>query len=188
MKEWTKDNRQGIYTKQNDQREKDGELHQLLLTCLLTTAKILHSRGSAAVNNNLGNGRSYRYHSRGQVKAEYPVVRATVETEGGALPKGVGKRVKALTWERLLGNKDVIHRWQEAQTLLTLPTNLSTSLHELHALSDEIWFLSGDTSVDSSWYTKRVSLSAIYAATELFMTTDKSSGFKRYAGVFGEEV
>jgi ubiquinone biosynthesis protein COQ9 len=32
--------------------------------------------------------------------------------------------------------------------------------------------------VDTSWYTKRASLSTIYAATELFMTTDKSNEFK----------
>jgi len=31
--------------------------------------------------------------------------------------------------------------------------------------------------VDSSWYTKRASLSTVYAATELFMTTDKSVDF-----------
>jgi ubiquinone biosynthesis protein COQ9 len=57
------------------------------------------------------------------------------------------------------------------------PSSIPTSISELSALSDEIWFLSGDTSVDTSWYTKRASLSTIYAATELFMTTDKSSGF-----------
>jgi len=47
----------------------------------------------------------------------------------------------------------------------------------LASLSDEIWFLAGDTSVDTSWYTKRASLSTIYAATELFMTTDQSTNY-----------
>jgi ubiquinone biosynthesis protein COQ9 len=61
---------------------------------------------------------------------------------------------------------------------MALPSNLSTSLHELASLSDEIWFLSGDKSVDTSWYTKRASLSTIYAATDLYMTTDKSEGFR----------
>jgi ubiquinone biosynthesis protein COQ9 len=61
---------------------------------------------------------------------------------------------------------------------MALPSNLSTSVHELASLSDEIWFLSGDTSVDTSWYTKRASLSTIYAATDLYMTTDKSEGFQ----------
>jgi ubiquinone biosynthesis protein COQ9 len=61
---------------------------------------------------------------------------------------------------------------------MALPSNVSTSLHELASLSDEIWFLSADKSVDTSWYTKRASLSAIYASTDLYMTTDKSDDFQ----------
>jgi len=61
--------------------------------------------------------------------------------------------------------------------LIAQPSSIPTSMSELSSLSDEIWFLAGDKSVDTSWYTKRASLSAIYAATELFMTTDQSSDF-----------
>lgn len=39
-----------------------------------------------------------------------------------------------------------------------------TSVAELARLSDEMWFLAGDASVDTSWYTKRAGLAAIYAA------------------------
>lgn len=60
---------------------------------------------------------------------------------------------------------------------MALPSNIPTSIRELAKLSDEIWFLAGDVSVDGSWYTKRASLSTIYASTELFMTTDKSPGY-----------
>jgi len=91
---------------------------------------------------------------------------------------GTATKVKALTWARLMRNKHVIHRLQEALALMAKPTNIPASLRELHLLSDEIWFLSGDTSVDTNWYTKRASLSTVYASTELFMTTDKSSDFK----------
>lgn len=38
-------------------------------------------------------------------------------------------------------------------------------------------FLAGDTSVDTSWYTKRAALSVIYASSELFMTQDTSPDF-----------
>jgi len=57
------------------------------------------------------------------------------------------------------------------------PSHLPTALKELSLLADEIWFLAGDSSVDPSWYTKRASLSAIYASAELFMTNDGSEGF-----------
>jgi ubiquinone biosynthesis protein COQ9 len=57
------------------------------------------------------------------------------------------------------------------------PTYVPASVAELARLADEIWFLAGDTSVDSSWYTKRASLSAVYSATEVFMTQDSSKEF-----------
>jgi ubiquinone biosynthesis protein COQ9 len=57
------------------------------------------------------------------------------------------------------------------------PTYIPLSLAELARLSDEIWYLAGDKSVDGSWYTKRASLAAIYSATELFMTQDTSTNF-----------
>lgn len=57
------------------------------------------------------------------------------------------------------------------------PSRVPASLHELALLADEIYHLAGDVSVDPSWYTKRGSLSAIYASSELFMTNDRSTGF-----------
>ncbi|KAK4159646.1 COQ9-domain-containing protein [Cladorrhinum sp. PSN259] len=90
----------------------------------------------------------------------------------------VAEKVEALTWARLRANEGVIHRWQEALALMALPSYAPTALKELALLSDEIYYLAGDLSVDPTWYTKRASLSAIYAAAELFMTTDHSAGFQ----------
>ncbi|KAL1900393.1 Ubiquinone biosynthesis protein coq9, mitochondrial [Ceratocystis pirilliformis] len=87
------------------------------------------------------------------------------------------ERVEALTWERLKGNGEVIHKWQDALALMAQPSYLPESVKELGALTDEIYFLAGDVSVDPSWYTKRGSLSMIYASSELFMTNDRSQDF-----------
>lgn len=57
------------------------------------------------------------------------------------------------------------------------PSCVTTSVHELFLLADEIWYLAGDKSVDVSWYTKRAILSAIYSSSEVFMTTDRSVQF-----------
>ncbi|KAL5597044.1 hypothetical protein BROUX41_006289 [Berkeleyomyces rouxiae] len=97
--------------------------------------------------------------------------------EEPARSSGVGERVEALTWERLKANAEVVHKWQDALALMAQPSYLPESVKELGALSDEIYFLAGDASVDSSWYTKRGSLSMIYASSELFMTNDRSQGF-----------
>ncbi|KAI6245357.1 Ubiquinone biosynthesis protein coq9, mitochondrial [Erysiphe necator] len=92
--------------------------------------------------------------------------------------RGTGAKVKALTWWRLGANKDIIHRWSEALALMSLTPNILTSIKELSLLVDEIWYLSGDISVDTSWYTKRASLATVYTSTELFMLADKSPGFE----------
>lgn len=93
---------------------------------------------------------------------------------------GVGKKVRSLVLERLRANADaeVVGKWQEALALMSLAGNIPPSLRELGLLSDEIWFLAGDTSVDTSWYTKRASLASIYAATETYQTTDQSTDFR----------
>ncbi|KAK2003084.1 rpsU-divergently transcribed protein [Colletotrichum falcatum] len=90
----------------------------------------------------------------------------------------IGEKVERLTWERLLENESIIDRWQEALAIMAQPSYAPASVKELAKLVDEIWFLSGDVSVDASWYTKRASLSMIYASSELFMTNDKSAGFR----------
>ncbi|KAF4463254.1 hypothetical protein FALBO_9920 [Fusarium albosuccineum] len=90
---------------------------------------------------------------------------------------GIAARVEALTWERLMGNKEVLDRWQEALAIMAQPSYVPASLKELAMLSDEIWFLAGDKAVDPSWYTKRASLSMIYSTSELFMTNDRSPDF-----------
>jgi len=57
------------------------------------------------------------------------------------------------------------------------PSHAPASLKELAMLSDEIWYLAGDTAVDPSWYTKRATLSMIYSSSELFMTNDHSPDY-----------
>jgi ubiquinone biosynthesis protein COQ9 len=65
----------------------------------------------------------------------------------------------------------------QALAIMAQPTYVPASLSELAKLADEIWFLAGDQSVDSSWYIKRATLSTIYSATEVYMTQDKSANF-----------
>ena len=60
---------------------------------------------------------------------------------------------------------------------MATPSHVPSSIRELSLLADEILFLVGDQSVNTSWYTKRLALSTAYASSELFMTTDKSPNF-----------
>jgi len=65
----------------------------------------------------------------------------------------------------------------QALAVMAQPRHVPESVKELALLVDEIWYLAGDVAVDPTWYTKRASLSAIYAAAELFMTNDRSPEF-----------
>lgn len=93
---------------------------------------------------------------------------------------GVGRKVRSLILERLRANIDsgAQPHWQGALGHMSLAENIPASLKELGRLSDEIWFLAGDVSVDASWYTKRASLSGVYAATEAYQTQDQSTEFR----------
>ncbi|KAI1130191.1 ubiquinone biosynthesis protein COQ9 [Nemania abortiva] len=117
-----------------------------------------------------------RYHLVTQREALAPR-REAIFSEDAAASSPVPARVERLTWERLLGNQQVNHRWQEALAIMAQPSHVPASLHELALLADEIHFQAGDTSVDPTWYTKRGGLSMIYASSELFMTNDRSPGF-----------
>lgn len=117
----------------------------------------------------------------------------------------VNARAELLAWERLLLNEPVIGRWQEvssslvsssspgafliqlteihdaakqAQAIMAQPTFAPECIAELARLADDVWALAGDAAVDPSWYAKRAALSAVYAAAELYMTTDRSPGFR----------
>ena len=48
----------------------------------------------------------------------------------------------------------------------------------MNSTADTIWTALGDTSRDLNWYTKRASLSAVYAATLLFWLGDDTPGQK----------
>lgn len=103
------------------------------------------------------------------------------QTEGSTLQSrrlGTGAKVRALLLARLRANDQVIHKLPEALGQMSLLGNIPASIAELARLVDEIWYLAGDVSVDSSWYTKRGMLAGVYASSEVFMTQDKSKDYK----------
>ncbi|XP_050397527.1 ubiquinone biosynthesis protein COQ9, mitochondrial isoform X2 [Patella vulgata] len=70
-----------------------------------------------------------------------------------------------------------IEKWPQAMAIQTLPQNALESWKNLSRLMDDIWFYAGDKSTDFNWYTKRVSLAAVYKSTEIYMVQDNSEDF-----------
>jgi len=71
--------------------------------------------------------------------------------------------------------------WREAVraalAVLALPLNVSLGLRLLYETVDAIWYAAGDSATDFSFYTKRMSLAVIWAATVLYWLEDRSEDF-----------
>ncbi len=65
---------------------------------------------------------------------------------------------------------------RRAAVILSLPGNLAKATRATWESADQMWHLAGDQSVDFSYYTKRLSLSATYWATLLCWMSDESEG------------
>lgn len=87
-------------------------------------------------------------------------------------------RVSYLINKRLLYNEPIIGQLSGGIAQLMVPYNLPVALEELHNLGDDISFHAGDQSNDFAWYTKRMSVSSVYVASEMYMLQDKSEGYR----------
>ena len=76
---------------------------------------------------------------------------------------------------------EIVEPWREAMrralTILSLPQNVPLAMRLLYETVDGIWYAAGDSATDFSFYTKRATLAAIYAATLLYWLEDRSPGF-----------
>ncbi|NNE87141.1 MAG: COQ9 family protein [Silicimonas sp.] len=73
-----------------------------------------------------------------------------------------------------MDNREAVRR---ASTLFSLPMNAAQGAKLIWETSDAIWTSLGDTSEDANWYTKRATLSGVWASTVLFWLGDDSAGF-----------
>ncbi len=65
---------------------------------------------------------------------------------------------------------------RKGTTLFALPQNAAAGSKLIWGTSDAIWDALGDTSEDINWYSKRATLSAVYAATVLYWLGDETDG------------
>ena len=66
---------------------------------------------------------------------------------------------------------------RHALSVLALPQHAALGMRLLYETVDGIWYAAGDRATDFSFYTKRATLAAIYAATVLYWLEDRSPGF-----------
>jgi ubiquinone biosynthesis protein COQ9 len=71
----------------------------------------------------------------------------------------------------MLADRELVRR---AAALFALPPHAPDGARALWSTADTIWTALGDSSTDFNWYSKRASLSAVYASTLLFWMGDTS--------------
>ena len=81
----------------------------------------------------------------------------------------------------LTSRLEIVEPWREAVrhslAVLALPHHAALGLRLLYETVDGIWYAAGDRATDFSFYTKRATLAAIYAATLFYWLEDRSEGF-----------
>src|SRR6056297_349782 len=84
-------------------------------------------------------------------------------------------KVAEALWIRLevVNDKEALRR---AATLFALPHHAGDSAKAVWQTADAVWNALGDTSEDHNWYTKRATLSGVWAATVLYWLGDDSPG------------
>ena len=84
------------------------------------------------------------------------------------------QRVRALIALRLEQNRPHKEAIRRALALMALPGHARLATACLARTVDTIWHAAGERSVDFSWYTRRATLAAVYAATLLYWLRDSS--------------
>ena len=94
---------------------------------------------------------------------------AAAEDMAGLRTPGRIRRGVELRFAAAAPHKRALRR---AVTLLSLPWNAGVALRTTARTASAIWYAAGDHSTDFSWYTRRGSLGAIYAATLAYWLRD----------------
>jgi ubiquinone biosynthesis protein COQ9 len=89
----------------------------------------------------------------------------------------VRERIRELVWFRLQTMGPAREAVRSALAILAMPQNAVKGLSIGWNSADLMWRLAGDTATDFNHYTKRLTLSALYAATLLAWRDDDSEGW-----------
>ena len=89
-------------------------------------------------------------------------------------PLRIPEKIKKLILIRF----SLCHKYKEAirssLSITALPNNSKISIKMLYRTCNSIWRISGDNATDFSFYTKRISLAAVYSSTLFFWLNDES--------------
>lgn len=103
--------------------------------------------------------------------------RLAAEAQGPLEELRLTARIRWLVRHRLESWADHREAIRRASVILSLPANSARAAKATWATADLMWRLAGDKPVDFTYYTKRASLAAAYAATSIHWMSDESEDF-----------
>jgi ubiquinone biosynthesis protein COQ9 len=89
----------------------------------------------------------------------------------------IRERITALVATRLEIAAPDREGQRRALAIMAMPQNVPTAARIGWRSADRMWRLAGDTATDFNHYTKRMTLSAVYASTLAVFVNDESDGF-----------
>jgi len=99
--------------------------------------------------------------------------REMAEAAGDLADLRTPDRIRLLVATRLRQASPHRDAVRQALALLSLPWNAAVAIRSAARTTSAMWYAAGDRSADFSWYTRRASLGAVYAATLAFWLRDE---------------
>ncbi len=90
-------------------------------------------------------------------------------------PERVPEKIKKIIMIRLNLCQNYKEAVRSSISITAIPVNTKISLNILYRTCNSIWRIAGDKSTDFSFYTRRISLAAVYTSTLLFWLNDNSN-------------
>lgn len=100
----------------------------------------------------------------------------------------IRERIRELVWFRLQAMGPAREAVRSALAILAMPQNAVTGLRIGWRGADLMWRLAGDKATDFNHYTKRLTLSAVYASTLLAWLDDRSEGWTDTAAFLDRRI
>lgn len=89
----------------------------------------------------------------------------------------IGQKVEEIIYARILQYHTRLKNFESLKKFIGYsanPKNIGASLGNIYEFANDVWYEIGDKSTDISYYTRRLSLSAIYSKCMLYSLSDKS--------------
>lgn len=100
----------------------------------------------------------------------------------------IRERITALVETRLDIVAPDLEALRRATTILAMPHNVARAVRLGWRAADVMWRMAGDTATDYNHYTKRMTLSAVYASTVAVFLDDESEEFAETRAFLGRRI